>query len=525
MSGQETPEEIPENALTDPALMFLYYRVEQILGIKITDDALVRMNEYIENRCGCSFLEDPAVYANELTLRENIFDIAKTVTINETYFFREAAHFNLLEQHFLPELARPDRTVKICSAASSIGCEAYSIAMLLDYYREKTGGSFDFEVDAFDVTGEAIETAKRGRYTANSVRSDGETWKHIMDRYLVKDGKEYIVRSDIRSMVRFFPHNVMRGLDKKYDVIFFRNALIYFTPEGRLAALGNLAESLFNGGLLFLGVSETSVAVHPLLSNRNIQDVFFLQKINGQDAAAEAYTPKSPADRQPLHRRIRPDIRRPPVAKKEPGQNEGTATENPVQQDLTGGASLPIDTSGDKSIGISINYAAVAGFLEAEEGQTNAVKTVDTIRSRTVSGAVQVSGSELAAAAVYFLGRQNYNEADLVLSYMETHGSGSGVLFLRGEYHLLKDSESEARRCFEQAAGKEKAFWPALYRLATLSSTEENGRWHEQKLRTACESLLLGRDLKYECFMGGFSPDYFRRILERRLSKSAEQGQ
>jgi chemotaxis protein methyltransferase CheR len=499
--------------------MFLYYRIEQIMGIRITDDALVRLNEYVENRCGCSFLEDPAVYAKELTSRENIFDIAKTVTINETYFFREGAHFNLLEHRFLPELAKLDRPIKICSAASSIGCEAYSIAMLLDYYREKTGGSFDFEVDAFDVTGEAIETAKRGRYTANSVRSDGEAWKHITDRYLVKDGKEYIVRSDIRSLVRFFPHNVMRGLDKKYDIIFFRNALIYFTPEGRLAALSNLAESLFNGGLLFLGVSETSVAVHPLLSNKNIQNVFFMQKIGAEESAAKTHTSKGITNRLLTHGRIRPDTHRQPAVKKH--KKDASAAESSAgQEPVTGmfpSQDMPKDTG--------INYASVAGFLEADEGQTNAAKTVDTIRSRNISDTRPVSASELAAAAVYFLGRQNYDDADLVLSYMETHGSGSGVLFLRGEYHLLKDSESEARRCFEQAAGKEKAFWPALYRLATLASPEENGRWQEQKLRTACESLQLGRDLKYECFMGGFSPDYFRRILERRLGKSAEQGQ
>jgi len=105
----------------------------------------------------------------------------------------------------------------------------------------------------------------------------------------------------------------------------------------------------------------------------------------------------------------------------------------------------------------------------------------------------------------------------LVLCHLEKHNSGVLPIFLRGEYHLLLDNTKEAMLCFGRAAEKEKAFWPAFYRLASLSA-EENQTRHEYKIKKACESLDLGRDFRYECFLGGFSPDYFRRILERKLT-------
>ena len=76
-------------------------------------------------------MENPAAYEHLLNSREQIFEISKFLTINETYFFREGVHFDLLVR-LLPQLAKLNRPLRIWSAATSIGCEAYSIAMLLD---------------------------------------------------------------------------------------------------------------------------------------------------------------------------------------------------------------------------------------------------------------------------------------------------------------------------------------------------------------------------------------------------------
>ena len=64
----------------------------------------------------------------------------------------------------------------------------------------------------------------------------------------------------------------------------------------------------------------------------------------------------------------------------------------------------------------------------------------------------------------------------------------------------------------------DKAFWPALYRLSSLAAGGNRTRY-EYRTKKAIESLEQGKGLRYECFIGGFSPDYFRRILERKLTE------
>jgi len=487
MSVNEPVVEIPKVVLSSPALLFLYYRVEQVLGIRATGESLVKLNEHIEKHCGYPFVENPETYENVLASREQIFEISKIVTINETYFFREGAHFDLLVRHFLPKLVKLDRPIRICSAATSIGCEAYSLAMLLDYHAKNqyAGVPFDFEIDAFDVCAGAIETAKNARYTTNALRTDGSAWKYIMDMYLAPDGVEYVVSQDIRKKVRFFTHNIMRGLNKQYDVIFFRNALIYFSSKNRFIVLNDLAESLFNNGLLFLGISETPSAKHPLLVSRYMSDVFYFQKTQADFQPQSVLPVMTTAPRPAESRLMEPNSAKPaPRISVKP---------SPVE--------------------LSICCGEVAAIMETEEGKPNAMKTLEAVTGDTAS----LSGSELAASVTFFLAVQDYGNACLVLSYLEKRNSGPLPSFLRGEYHMQRGNTGDARQCFEQAAGKEKAFWPAFYRLVSCVAGENPDR-AEYKIRKARESIDLGRDLRYECFLGGFSPDYFRRILERKLT-------
>jgi len=95
---------------------------------------------------------------------------------------------------------------------------------------------------------------------------------------------------------------------------------------------------------------------------------------------------------------------------------------------------------------------------------------------------------------------------------------------LRGEYYFLQSNDKEAVRYFEEAIAKDKLFWPAFYRIANLAA-EGNRARYEYKIKKAIESIELSQSLetgkahKYECFIGGFSPDYFLRILEKKLTE------
>jgi len=484
--------EVPPEVLSNPTLLFLYYRVEQILGIRAGSEALIKLNEYIENNCGSSFLENPAAYESLLTSREQIFNISKFITVNETYFFREGDHFDLLAA-MLPELAELGRPLQICSAAVSIGCEAYSIAMLLDYYIKK-GLNFDFSIDAFDICVDAIEIAKNARYTSNALRADGSSWKYILDSYLIPNNDEFIVSQDIRKKVRFFPHNLMRGLEKQYDIIFFRNSLIYFSNRNRIFVINNLAESLFYNGLLFMGVSETSAVKHPLLASKNSSDVFYFQKTGTPYIYEKIKTYSSPETYKNDNQQYKKNERQHEERRARPLQ--------PRREE------------------ISVSCAEITEILKTEDGKPNAEKTLNALANEDPSS---LSGSALAASAVYYLNTQNLDKAEKIISFLEKNNSGAFTKFLRGEFYFHSGNFQEAEKFFVEASVKDKFFWPAFYRIAVIAS-EGNPTRYEYKIKKTIESISLLQNIEpdsernYECFMGGFSPDYFLRILEKKLT-------
>ncbi|WP_461255046.1 CheR family methyltransferase [Treponema sp. R80B11-R83G3] len=492
-AASDNAVEVPPEILCDPALLFLYYRIEQILGIRAGSESLIKLNEYLENNCGSSFIKNPAAYEYLLTSREQIFSISKFLTVNETYFFREGAHFDLLAG-VLPELAELGRPLQICSAAVSIGCEAYSIAMLLDYHI-KNGLNFDFTIDAFDVSVDAIETAKNARYTSNALRSDGSSWKHILDSYLIHDNNEFIVSQNIRRKVRFFPHNIMRGLEKQYDIIFFRNSLIYFSNKNRIFVINNLAESLFSNGLLFMGISETSAVRHPLLTNKNSSDVFYFQKtgtpfiydqLGTYNNLTEPYASNNYQNKK----------------QDKPAVEKHTRHIQPRREE------------------ISVSCAEITEILKTEDGKPNAEKTLNALTNEYFSA---LSGGALAASAIYFLNTQDLENADTIISYLEKNNSGAFTKFLRGEHYFHRNILQEAEKFYVESSVKDKYFWPAFYRIAVIAS-EGNPTRYEYKIKKTIESIELLQNLEpngernYECFMGGFSPDYFLRILEKKLS-------
>jgi chemotaxis protein methyltransferase CheR len=365
--------------------------------------------------------------------------------------------------------------------------------MLLDYYAKENGRQFTYEIDAFDINAEAIKTAKSGRYTVNTLRSDGAEWKYILDSYLAPDGNEYVVSHNIRNKIRFFTHNVMDGFDRQYDIIFFRNALIYFSPESRWAIMDDIAEALFNDGVLFLGTTETSSVSHPLLLNRYMSGVFYFQKI----PAVRLSEVSRPLPDGPL-----PDAKPPnsplPPAPKSPALS---VREAPPRQ---------------KSAELKIDCKEVAALLDDQEGIPVMRKVLETVKNET-GPREALSGSELAAGLIGFLGSQDFDSALPVLTYLENRGSAAFIDFLRGEYNYLCGKAEEAEKKFEDAAGKDRSFWPAFYRICSLAAGGNRTRY-EYKIKKALESLTLGKDFHYECFIGGFSPDYFRRILEKKLT-------
>ena len=205
---------------------------------------------------------------------------AAFLTVNETYFFRESVHFKFLLE-LLPSFHASWNfpNLRICCAAVAAGCEAYSIAMLIEAYNKGLEKPLSYHIDAFDINPGVIEIACRGIYGFRTLREDGSNFHYMTEPWLKKKDDGLFMENSIKKNLSFFVHNLMNEIPlKDYDIIFFRNAFIYFTALNRERILTNLVSALKEEGHLIFGVSETAGVKHPELDAKNKNNVFYFQK-------------------------------------------------------------------------------------------------------------------------------------------------------------------------------------------------------------------------------------------------------
>ena len=187
--------------------------------------------------------------------REELRIAVDLLTTNETYFFREPGHFELLRNVILPGL-KGKQAVRVWCGASSTGEEPYSIAMTLD----DCLGEQPWELLATDISTRVLEKAKTGHYVMSRIEN---LPKRYLSRYCLKgigdQAGTFLVSSGLRSRVRFSYLNLVEALPKlePFDVIFLRNVLIYFDMETKRKVVRNLLPLLKPGGYFLVSHSES----------------------------------------------------------------------------------------------------------------------------------------------------------------------------------------------------------------------------------------------------------------------------
>jgi chemotaxis methyl-accepting protein methylase len=152
--------------------------------------------------------------------------------------------------------------------------------MLIEAYNKSVEKPLSYHIDAFDINPKSIESALRGVYSDRALREDGSRFRYLAVPYLKKTENGYQMDVSLQKNIRFFVHNLMDALPpKSYDLIFFRNAFIYFSPGNRERILSHLSGALEAGGTLIMGVAETAGARHADLEGKNRNDVFYFQKV------------------------------------------------------------------------------------------------------------------------------------------------------------------------------------------------------------------------------------------------------
>ncbi|MBC7001997.1 protein-glutamate O-methyltransferase [Photobacterium sp. BZF1] len=182
------------------------------------------------------------------------------MTTNETLWFRDTYPYTVLADRILPELAANKRPIKIWSSASSSGQEPYSIAMTVLETQNRRPGMLpsSVQITATDISQTMLETCRTGAYD-NLALSRGLSMERRRMFFEDNGDGRLKVNDKVKRMVNFRPQNLKDSyaLLGKFDVIFCRNVLIYFSPEMKAKVLNQMAASLNPGGYLLLGASES----------------------------------------------------------------------------------------------------------------------------------------------------------------------------------------------------------------------------------------------------------------------------
>jgi chemotaxis protein methyltransferase CheR len=177
------------------------------------------------------------------------------LTTNETSFFREPYHFEVLERQVLPALTGGD-DVRIWSAACSTGQEPYTLAMVAADGLRAPG----WEIIASDISTRVLDHAAAARCPLEQAAHipAARLRAHCLRGIGAAEGS-FTFKEALRERIRFMQLNLSKALPDvgRFDVIFLRNVLIYFDREMQRAVMGRLLERLKPGGWLFVGHSES----------------------------------------------------------------------------------------------------------------------------------------------------------------------------------------------------------------------------------------------------------------------------
>lgn len=250
---------------------------------QIHDDDYLRFRSFLERRCGIVLgenkqylvrsrlsplmrkhgyqkLSDVVDEVVNETCRGLVDEVVDAMTTNETLWFRDNYPFQLLTDTLLPEHKGKATPLKIWCAACSSGQEPYSVAMTITEFTRRFPGSFrgGVQILGTDISSEMLERCKEGRYDNLSLsRGLSEDRKR---QFFDDVGQGVLaVKKEIRDMVSFRSLNLLDSFTMlgKFDIVFCRNVLIYFSAEMKSQILSKVSSSLVSGGSLFLGASES----------------------------------------------------------------------------------------------------------------------------------------------------------------------------------------------------------------------------------------------------------------------------
>lgn len=240
--------------------------LEKESGLSITEDKSYLLDSRltpVAKKWGFETLEAMTIALRGMPKPDIVKDVVEAMTTNETSFFRDSRPFQIFEKKVLPylcEARKIQKNIRIWSAASSSGQEAYSLAMILEQEKSKMP-TWNYQILGTDISTQIIKSAQEGRYTQFEVQR-GLPIQMLM-AYFNQEGDHWVLKDEIRRKVEFRFFNLLDNMAAlgKFDVVFCRNVLIYFDKELKKNILERIAKQMPAYGFLFLGGAETVMGI------------------------------------------------------------------------------------------------------------------------------------------------------------------------------------------------------------------------------------------------------------------------
>jgi len=259
---------IVSRTLSDTEFHRLSLFVKEKTGITLPEAKKMMLQARLQKRLRALSLKNFSEYCRYLFsphgVEHEVGEFINVVTTNKTDFFRESHHFDFLVNSAIPFLNEygllQHHNLNVWSAACSSGMEPYTIAMMLSEYRASYH-ELSWRILGTDVSTYVLQKASRAIYDEEAVDSVPMEFRK---KYLLRstDRSRHLVKitPELRSSVEFKQLNFMQDdyqLRQRFEVIFCRNAIIYFDRPTVFEILKKITKYLIPGGFLFLGHSES----------------------------------------------------------------------------------------------------------------------------------------------------------------------------------------------------------------------------------------------------------------------------
>lgn len=257
--GDNLLDGLPDSAVSSDVMVDVFRVLREQYGIDFSYYKPSTVTRRIERRLQMSRATDLREYTQQLRNDPGELNaLYRDLLIGVTSFFRDQEAFHGLERDVLPQLIAQlprDQELRVWVAGCASGEEAYSLAILVHQCLSTAKRPLNARIFATDVHPASLEVASLGIYSAASLR---ELSPQRLERYFTRIGPDYQVIAEVRKMIVFAPHNVVKDAPfTRLDLVTCRNLLIYLQPAAQKKALSLFHFGLRAGGVLFLGPSES----------------------------------------------------------------------------------------------------------------------------------------------------------------------------------------------------------------------------------------------------------------------------